>query len=120
MKDQRFESARRLWQSPAYWVRSIRLPGQQAVGRRGPLHVAHQLGHWLLRHHEHFPVDRSASTADGEPLGFSGRTICSPLRYSCQRTWWRTPTVPIRGSRRLRASSSFRPRRSAYATSSFE
>jgi len=34
--------------------------------------VAHELGHWLLRHHEHFHVDLSASTAaSGEPPGFN-------------------------------------------------
>lgn len=34
--------------------------------------VAHELGHWLLRHHEHFHVDLSMSTAEaGEPPGFN-------------------------------------------------
>lgn len=33
--------------------------------------VAHELGHWLLRHHEHFHVDLSSSTAEsGDPPGF--------------------------------------------------
>ncbi len=33
--------------------------------------VAHELGHWLLRHHERFHVDLAASTAEsGEPPGF--------------------------------------------------
>lgn len=34
--------------------------------------VAHELGHWLLRHHEHFHVDLSTPTAEsGEPPGFN-------------------------------------------------
>lgn len=34
--------------------------------------VAHELGHWLLRHHEHFHVDLTASPAEsGEPPGFN-------------------------------------------------
>lgn len=48
----------------------IAVNDSQVVGRQR-FTVAHELGHHLLRHHDRFHVDLSASTEVGEPPGYN-------------------------------------------------
>jgi IrrE N-terminal-like domain len=68
--------------------------------------IGHELGHYLLYHHEHFHIDLGPNVQHGDPPGYdwqSERPTSLPLTSLCRQHWCTRPTLR---TVRLRSSHS--------------